>query len=91
MLSISTKEDGEYAEALQEVSVNGITHDVRNVMTCDRSCSRPVRKANGLNGITVNGSNYAVVHIIDGYLMPEKPDFSSPARLRNYIERFKIR
>ena len=91
VLSISTKEDGEYAEALQEVTVNGITHDVRNVMTCDRSCSSPVRKANGLNGITVDGSNYAVVHMIDGYLMPEKPDFSSPARLRNYIERFKIR
>lgn len=60
-------------------------------MTCDRSCSQTVKKANSLNNITVDGSNYAAVHMIDGFLMPERPDFSTEARLCNYIEKFKIR
>ncbi len=91
VLSVSTKKESGYHEALSEVEVNGTMHDVKNIMTCDRSCSKAVRKATSLNGITVDGSNYAVVHLIDGYLMPERPDFSTKAKMRNYIEKFKIR
>ena len=91
VLQVSTKKDSGYAETVPEVTVNGIIHDVRNIMTCDRSCSQRVKKASSLNNITVDGSNYAVVHMIDGFLMPERPDFSTEARLCNYIEKFKIR
>ncbi|MBQ2073659.1 MAG: hypothetical protein II463_03070 [Bacteroidaceae bacterium] len=91
VLYVSTKKDSGYSETVPEVTVNGNIHNVRNIMTCDRSCSQRVKKAVSLNGITVDGSNYAVVHMIDGFLMPERPDFSTEARLCNYIEKFKIR
>lgn len=88
---------GDWEEAYKEDPQFG--KDVRNVMTCDRECSNKVQAVNTLNGITVESSNYAVVHLINGVLNHTALDengnyvinWKSPAAARAYINKFKIR
>ena len=88
-LSVSEKEDGStgWGESIDEYD----GRDVRNIMTCDRSCNKAVKNATTMNGLQVLYSNYSVVHLIDKALMPEIPQSEDQQSLRRYIERFKIR
>ena len=87
-LSVSTKQEGtDWADVVEKY--NG--RDVKNIMTCDRSCNKAVKNATTMNGLQVEYSNYAVVHLIDKALMPELPTSEDPQSLSRYVERFKIR
>ena len=71
--------------------------DVKNIMTCDREFSKPV-KNQMLRDQTTNASSYAVVHLINGVLNHESlnadgtyPSFTNTSAARQYIQRFSIR
>lgn len=79
---------------------NGIQVD--NVMTCDRELSGEVKKSENskgnLTGIKLEGSSYAVVHLIDGVLNFTElnedgtyGNFEDVLEARRFIQKFAIR
>ena len=75
--------------------------DVRNVMTCDRELSAEVKKSintqGNLSGIKLDGSSYAVIHLIDGVLNftalenGKHGNFEDVLAARRFIKQFEIR
>ncbi len=70
----------------------------KNIMTCDRICSKPIKNETNLNNATTDASSYAVVHLINGVLNHEQlsadglyPTFTDSKEARAYIKKFAIR
>ncbi len=69
----------------------------KNIMTCDRICSKIVKNANTLRSATTVASSYAVVHLIDGVLNHTEldgdryPSYTDSREAREYIKKFAIR
>lgn len=72
--------------------------DVKNIMTCDREQSAPVKDQTSIKGTETVSSSYAVVHLINGVLNHESlnadgtyPSFTNASSARQYIQKFSIR
>ena len=63
-----------------------------NILTRDFSCNRSPAGESNLNGITVNGSSFAVVHQIPTVLYPTPiPDWDNLSMVKRYLKRHAIR
>lgn len=68
-----------------------------NVMTRDVSCSATPAGKNTMNGITIDGSSFAVIHQIDGVLNHTEltgdrydATWATPSEAKKYLKRFAI-
>lgn len=89
--------NGEWINTIYTIYTTDSERDVRNIMTCDRTCNSAVKNQMML-GKTTDATSYAVVHLINGVLnhlsLNEDgtyPDFGNTGEARKYIQRFAIR
>ncbi len=83
------------ADVLQVQDANGgqwITAQGKvNVLARDISCSKTPAKATTMNGITIDGSSFAVIHQIPTALFhADVPDFDNTGEAKRYMIRFAI-
>ena len=62
-----------------------------NILARDVSCSKTPAKQTTMNGITIDGSSFAVIHQIPTALYhADIPDFGNSGEAKKYMTRFAI-
>ena len=97
MVKDNTKQ-GEWINTIYQWERNGVSRDVKNILTCDRECSETVKKQELGRGKTTISTSFAVVHLIDGILNhvdleegKHSITWETPKAARQYIQKFAIR